>query len=683
MEETMFKYKISIDKKVIAILGPHLYGDTASIVAELVSNSYDADADDCWVTIKTGDAPEIIIEDNGIGMTPEDVNKYFLDIGYDRRADRAVTAKGREVFGRKGIGKLAAFSLAKKIELYSSKDGRKAGCVLDYDKITQEGKDPEAIPDEAVSFKPEKLSEKGTGTRLVLKDIQKNINTTRYYLINRIVRNFNIDFDKFRIYISKNNESPRKIDYAALKFFDKMDTIFTIGEEYRPKADAVRGNNISERYKRVFCYEDGSDLKETKKLIHIPRRIEAFGKKGGKKKIDFTFKGWIGTIVNKGALKGLVISDGASKEELQTISINDNRITIFSRRRIGEYDVLPKVQTDRIYDAYVIGEIHADVFEDDQLVDMAISNRRGYEETDERYKSLMEDLKSLIWFIVERKAEVQKLRSDDAEKEMADKIKEEFAGKTQTMNILKEKLDESERNIVADENFQFMRAAQLAQSTKRILISHNSENKEYGFFIMRIFELLGLDVNSNFIFTSHSETGVPHGQNMYDYLKDRFREDIYVIFLFSRHFYDSNVCIAETGAAWATNKTHSNIIVDIDFDDVDRPIDNAKCSLVINDLGKLDIGEAVKFVKTVYGHISEPVPEDQKIVQAIEKAVSEFRGKLNTDSFVPKRKYQGHPVCNKSRCGNAMYLEKDGADLLYKCRTPGCENKQRAKISKN
>jgi HSP90 family molecular chaperone len=65
----MFKYKITIDPKVIAILGPHLYGDTASIIAELVSNCYDADADSCWVTIKTGGSPEIIIEDNGIGMT--------------------------------------------------------------------------------------------------------------------------------------------------------------------------------------------------------------------------------------------------------------------------------------------------------------------------------------------------------------------------------------------------------------------------------------------------------------------------------------------------------------------------------------------------------------------------------------------------------------------------------------
>ena len=156
-KEKQFQYKISIDKKIISILGPHLYGDIASIIAELISNSYDADADNCWVTIKTGKNPEIIIEDDGEGMTPEEVNKYFLDIGYDRRDKRPLTLKGREVFGRKGIGKLAAFSLSKKIKLYSLKDGKKAGCILDYDKITKEEKEPESISNEKILFKPEML----------------------------------------------------------------------------------------------------------------------------------------------------------------------------------------------------------------------------------------------------------------------------------------------------------------------------------------------------------------------------------------------------------------------------------------------------------------------------------------------------------------------------------------------
>ena len=676
----MVEYIITIDPKVIAILGPHLYGDTASIVAELISNCYDADADNCWVTIKTGTTPAIIIEDDGIGMTPEEVNKYFLDIGYDRRDERPRTPKQREVFGRKGIGKLAAFSLAKYIELYSLKDGQKAGCILDFDKITKEGKNPEAIPDENIVFEPNKLSENGTGTRIILAGIQKNINTTYYHLINRIVRNFNVDFEKFKIHMIKNNEEPRTINYAALDFFNKMDTIVTIGSAFKEKGELVRKNEIVERYKRVYCYEENLKNRESRRerFPQIPRNIEGMNKKGERQEIVFTFEGWIGTIRNKDEIKGLVINDGATGEEEESISINDNRVTIFSRRRIGEYNVLPQVQTTRINDAYVIGEIYADVFEDDELVDMAISNRRGYEETDERYKALINDLKLLVNFVVGSKDEIMRIRRQDAEEEEAIKIKEEFAGETQT--ILKEKLEEDELKIVEDEHFQFVRATRLSHNTKRIFISHNKEHEKYGFFIMKMFDLLNVNIEDTFIFTSYPPTGVPHGQNIYDYLKSCFRDDIYVIFLFSRHFYDSNVCVAETGAAWATNRNHSNVIIDIGYDDIDKPLDNAKQGFRIKNLEDLDKEEVAKFIKTVLNDTGFAVPSDDKVYEAIEKAVGEFRYMLDTGLFYPRRKYQGHPLCSNPKCGNTMDLEYDGTELYYVCRTPGCGRKVKAQI---
>ena len=679
----MFEYKIRIDKKIIAILGPHLYGDTASIIAELISNSYDADADNCWVMIKTGAAPEIIIEDDGDGMTPEEVNEYFLDIGYNRREEHPLTSKGRKVFGRKGIGKLAAFSLSKMIKLYSLKDGEKAGCILDYDKITIEDKDPETIPDEDIVFDPTRLSRNGTGTRLVLKAIQKNINTTYYYLINRIIRNFNVDFDKFKIHLIKNDEAPKTVDYADLDFFGKMDTILTIGDIFKQRGDAVKENDIEDRYKIVSAYEDmfKNGEEHQTRFIKIPKSINVLNKSGEEKEISFTFEGWIGTILDKENLKGLVINEGASDEEKGSISINDNRITLFSRDRIGEYDVLPKVQTDTIYDAYIIGEIHVDIFEDDELVDMAISNRRGYEETDERYRILMDCLKPLVSYIAQRKAEVQRMRREDREKEEAEKTKEEFLEKTRTMEILERKLDAEERKIVEDDNYQFLRAARLAQNTKRILISHFAENEQYGFFIMKIFELLGVKVEDSIIFTSYPPTGVPHGQNIYDYLKSCFREDIYVIFLFSRHFYDSNVCVAETGAAWATNRNHSNVIIDIDYCDIDKPIDNAKQGFRINDLNRLDKDEVSKFVKAVLIDTSHDIPSDDKIAIAIETAVEEFKGKLDTDSFYPKRKFQGHPLCTEPGCGNVMDLKKVGSELYYECRTPNCKKRIKADIN--
>jgi hypothetical protein len=677
----MFEYKIKIDKKIIAILGPHLYGDTASIIAELVSNCYDADADNCWVTIKTGASPEIIIEDDGDGMIPEEVNDHFLDIGYNRREERPVTRKGRRVFGRKGIGKLAAFSLSKRIELYSLKEGKKAGCILDYDKITLEGQEPEAIPDENIVFDPGRLSGNGTGTRLVLKEIRRNINNTYYYLVNRIIRNFNVD--EFKIHLIKNNETPKTVNYADLNYFDKMDTIVTIGEKFKGKGDIVNKNSVIEgKYKIISVYEEMLKSEEGKKgrFVKIPKRIKVYDKSGEEKEVDFVFEGWIGTILDKRKLRGLIINEGASREEKDSISINDNRITIFSRNRIGEYDILPRVQTDTIYDAYIIGEVYVNVFEDDENVDMAISNRRGYEETDERYRSLIDCLKPLVSYIAESKAKVQRMKRKDEEIKEAEEIKKGFLEKERTRKIIEEKLDEKELEIIQDDFFQFSRATRLSENTRKIFISHNKEHQKYGFFIMRMFELLGVNIEDSFIFTSYAPTGVPHGQNIYDYLKSCFREDIYVIFLFSRHFYDSNVCVAETGAAWATNRNHSNVIIDIGYDDIDKPIDNAKQGFVIKDLRDLDGGEVAKFIKTVLNDTGFAVPSDDKVYEAIKKAVGEFRDRLDTELFYPRRKYQGHPLCTNPKCGNTMELEYDGTELYYVCRTPGCGRKVKAEI---
>lgn len=72
-------------------------------------------------------------------------------------------------------------------------------------------------------------------------------------------------------------------------------------------------------------------------------------------------------------------------------------------------------------------------------------------------------------------------------------------------------------------------------------------------------------------------------------------------------------------------------------------------------------------------------PGDAKILEAI----GEFRGKLNTDFFYPKRKYQGHPVCSETNCGNMMSLEKNRAHLHYECKPPKCGKKLKAKIERD
>jgi hypothetical protein len=133
-------YTLRISRLTVDKLGVKLYDKVSAAVAELVANSYDADAE--TVTIKLplntllvkrrddpaqeGDWENYAIEviDDGHGMTPQEAIDCFLKVGRDRR--KAITGgslsrkKKRPVMGRKGIGKLAPFGICNDMEIISS-----------------------------------------------------------------------------------------------------------------------------------------------------------------------------------------------------------------------------------------------------------------------------------------------------------------------------------------------------------------------------------------------------------------------------------------------------------------------------------------------------------------------------------------------------------------------------------
>jgi len=129
-------YVMKISRLTVDKLGVKLYDRVAAVIAELVSNSFDADATEVkikapmnlYLATKQGNelvdcGYEIKVEDNGIGMIPEEVNKFYLRIGSERRNDERgdLSRKfSRKVMGRKGVGKLAPFGICQKIEILTS-----------------------------------------------------------------------------------------------------------------------------------------------------------------------------------------------------------------------------------------------------------------------------------------------------------------------------------------------------------------------------------------------------------------------------------------------------------------------------------------------------------------------------------------------------------------------------------
>ena len=89
-----------ISRNIINSLGVKLYDKVADVISELISNAYDADAENVTVNIplnvflatrknrKIVDKEfTISVEDDGHGMDAEDVNNFYLKVGSDRRVD--------------------------------------------------------------------------------------------------------------------------------------------------------------------------------------------------------------------------------------------------------------------------------------------------------------------------------------------------------------------------------------------------------------------------------------------------------------------------------------------------------------------------------------------------------------------------------------------------------------------
>src|SRR5262249_10412085 len=117
-----FNFEISLS--VLNHLGRNLYRNSITVLGEAISNSWDADATNVWITFDPRNE-SFTIKDDGIVMDADDFQGKFLKIGYTKRADGRMQTPGKRPFiGAKGIGKLALLSCAERITIFSKKKGK-------------------------------------------------------------------------------------------------------------------------------------------------------------------------------------------------------------------------------------------------------------------------------------------------------------------------------------------------------------------------------------------------------------------------------------------------------------------------------------------------------------------------------------------------------------------------------
>ncbi len=361
MENTS-PYKMTVDLNVLDHLADGLYSSVAAVITETVANAWDADAGNVWITIEED---RLAITDDGIGMNTDGVNERYLKVGYRRRKNEGDRSQeGRPVMGRKGIGKLSLFSIAKQVDIFTRTQktdpiGLRISTTDLREAMDRQDEEYHPIPVDI----PANVTLGEHGTCIVASKLKERIReVSPSSLKRRIARRFSIigkedsgtkgtnDFFRgFHVFV--NDEEVTSADRDDLKF---VEYLWGIGEE------EIDTSRCEEGYlKEKFILQgSGNGLKEGE-----------------------TVNGWIGTVDKP---KRLATSEG-----------NLNSIIVLARGRLVDEDVLSRITGAEMYTKYLTGQIEAD-FLDNEDNDIVTSNRQRLIEDDPRFERLKVFLKACL-----------------------------------------------------------------------------------------------------------------------------------------------------------------------------------------------------------------------------------------------------------------------------------------------
>ncbi len=165
--------RFQVDSRLATLLSQE-YPSSERALKELVDNAWDADAEQVTILLpKPLSGDPLIIQDDGTGMTEEELRRHYLSIASDRRSRRGerTAGKNRLVKGRKGIGKFAGLMAAAVMTLETRARGRLCCITLRLDDLSQ----VEDIEQLNIGLQSEPCGPELHGTTITLSDLHQGL----------------------------------------------------------------------------------------------------------------------------------------------------------------------------------------------------------------------------------------------------------------------------------------------------------------------------------------------------------------------------------------------------------------------------------------------------------------------------------------------------------------------------
>lgn len=541
------RYELDIDVRILELLGPNLYTNIYYVLAELIANAYDADAQNVYIIEKDN---KIIVEDDGTGMSYQngDITKYLKVAAISRNNDSdSKTSLDRLKMGRKGVGKLAALSVSEEVRVMTIANGEKSGFILSRHP---QSKYLPGIDEDKISF--EKIN--NNGTSIVMINPQYKLHKTPTAIKRNILKIFPAISNDFQIHIIINGKE-ELLNSVDSEIGRELCSCILLGK---------KSAHIKSKYRNEYPNVELLVEKESPKF-----KLMLKNNNGDEKEYELIIEGWIGAYKSTRGRK------------LEATDFPDNFISLYAHNKMGEFNILPIVGKNSLIESFIVGQLYIDLFELSELPDMALSNRQGYKSDDPRYEKVIDYVKNTLLpeiinkrvaYAKAKKAKEDKEKISKQEKEEAtfrqnvysfreqtsNQIAKTIAGESATSDVIKKAVEDA---INANSSLLGLKP-HIDQQKKKLFISHTGRDKDISDIVYNMLVFNNVPPE-DIIYTSCDDeiSRVPQGMNIYEYLRKFFVDSVsdkkmYVLFVTSENTKTAWGAMVEIGASWITKVDH-------------------------------------------------------------------------------------------------------------------------------
>ena len=577
----------------LKLLGKNLYSNAWAALSELVANSLDANAMDVYLYIDMRNKRKSVIEvfDNGDGMSFEDLRDNYVHIGRNRRLEQE---NSENVMGRKGIGKLAALYLSRHYYVSTKTKGtKKLTYEMDFSKEKEDSNDehPEMNSVSFHNFDNAFFNDFSSGTMIRMENVDlKGYADVSIKSLNNVLSDFfAIDsMSEKNIYLKiVTLDAEREVSFEKVKKvtpFNNMVQILCFDDETYSRLNKEHGDNsYSIGYKKFKeqAYTGHTEVireKLEKKSYSIPSK---FDNEDAETKYG-EIKGWIG--IHSSIEKETAKANDSNFEKNKLY--NPMKLRVYVRNKLAIDNLLPVINNTQVFVNFIEGEISYDILDDNDFPDIATTSRQNMDENDRRVIDLAEEMKSKITQLIRKR---QKLSKDIAENEASLTQKSNTTAKAalaETIdNTVQKVTKESEQSneTLSTRNYVLKYVEEIKsnvlksvkgetiKNNYKIFFSHSRKNKEIIDFFYCILKFIGVREEEMFYTSKDARPEIEVKKSLADISKKNIIDTNTIMFFYStKEFLESEYCMFEGGAAWATRTQEDFFIVFDEFENIPR-----------------------------------------------------------------------------------------------------------------